>query len=83
LRALEAVSLKVADIDSKRMVIQVRHGKGAKDRTVMLSPQLLGILPTYWRLARPADWLFPGRGDKPTDFVSEDPADFIGIRRYG
>jgi len=35
LRASEAVSLKVADIDSDRMVIQVRHGKGAKDRTVI------------------------------------------------
>jgi site-specific recombinase XerD len=53
LRASEAVSLKVTDIDSDRMVLQVRHGKGAKDRTVMLSPQLLGILRTYWRLARP------------------------------
>lgn len=67
LRASEVVSLKVADIDSDRMVLQVRHGKGAKDRTVMLSPQLLGILRTYWRLARPKDWLFPGRGDKPID----------------
>jgi hypothetical protein len=66
LRASEAVSLKVADIDSGRMVIDVRHGKGAKDRTVMLSPQLLTILRTYWRLARPGDWLFPGRSpDKP------------------
>lgn len=46
LRASEAVSLKVADIDSDRMVIQVRHGKGAKDRTVILSPQLLGNLRT-------------------------------------
>ena len=53
LRASEAVSLKVTDIDSERMLIQVRHGKGAKDRTVMLSPQLLGILRIYWRLARP------------------------------
>ncbi|OSP52756.1 tyrosine-type recombinase/integrase [Pseudoruegeria sp. SK021] len=66
-RASEAVSLKVADIDSGRMVIQVRHGKGAKDRTVMLSPPLLGILRTYWRSTRPQDWLFPGRGDKPID----------------
>lgn len=67
LRASEAVSLKVADIDSDRMLIQVRHGKGAKDRTVMLSPQLLRILRTYWRLARPEHWLFSGRGDKPID----------------
>ena len=68
LRASEAVGLKVADIDSSRMLIQVRHGKGAKDRTVMLSPQLLAILRTYWRLARPREWLFPGRDEsKPID----------------
>ena len=68
LRASEAVSLRVADIDSARMVIQLRHGMGAKDRTVMLSPQLLAILRTYWRLARPKEWLFPGRDEtKPID----------------
>jgi len=68
LRASETVSLKVADIDSSRMLIQVCHGKGAKDRTVMLSPQLLAILRTYWRLARPEEWLFPGRDEgKPID----------------
>lgn len=68
LRASEAVSLQVADIDSGRMVLQVRHGKGAKDRTVMLSAALLAILRSYWRLARPTPWLFPGRSpDKPID----------------
>jgi len=68
LRASEAVSLQVADIDSSRMVLQVRHGKGAKDRTVMLSAALLAILRSYWRLARPTPWLFPGRSpDKPID----------------
>ena len=51
------------DVDSGRGVILVRHGKGAKDRNVMLSPQLLGILRTYWRLARPKTFLFPGRDD--------------------
>jgi integrase len=47
LRASEAVGLKVVDIDSGRMVIRVEHGEGGKDRYVMLSAQLLGILRTY------------------------------------
>jgi integrase/recombinase XerD len=68
LRGSEVVALKVANIDSGRMVIRVEHGKGGKDRYVMLSAQLLGILRTYWRLARPEHWLFPGReASKPID----------------
>ena len=42
------------------MVIHVRKGKGSKDRYVMLSEQLLGILRGYWRVERPKEWLFPG-----------------------
>jgi site-specific recombinase XerD len=61
LRASEAAGIKVADIDSRRMVIRLEQGKGGRDRYVMLSPQLLGILRSYWKLARPAHWLFPGR----------------------
>ena len=63
LRASEVAGLRVADIDSARGVILVRHGKGAKDRNVMLSQQLLGILRAYWKLARPRTYLFPGRDD--------------------
>src|SRR5215831_8810577 len=61
LRAAEVVSLKVSDIDSKRMVIRVEQGKGRKDRNVMLSPHLLDLLREWWKAARPQGWLFPGR----------------------
>ena len=60
LRAAEVVSLKVADIDSKRMIIRVEQGKGGKDRNVMLSPHLLDLLRAWWKAARPRGWLFPG-----------------------
>ena len=60
LRAAEVISLKVGDIDSKRMVIRV-EGKGRKDRYVMLSPHLLELLRAWWRAARPRGLLFPGR----------------------
>jgi site-specific recombinase XerD len=61
LRAAEVVSLKVCDIDSRRMIIRVEQGKGRKDRNVMLSASLLELLRTWWRAARPQGWLFPGR----------------------
>src|SRR6201984_2947321 len=61
LRANVVVSLKVSDIDSKRMIIRVEQGKGRKDRYVMLSPYLLELLRTWWKAARPQGWLFPGR----------------------
>ena len=48
-RRAEAAHLKVGDIDSKRMVVHIREGKGGKDRDVMLSPKLLEELRLYWR----------------------------------
>ena len=60
LRVSEAVALKPTAIDSGRMVIRVKQGKGQKDRYVMLSPKLLEILRSYWRAVRPIGWLFPG-----------------------
>jgi len=61
LRVSEVVAIEVRHIDSDRMVIRIEQGKGGKDRTVMLSAQLLTILRAYWKLARPKRWLFPGR----------------------
>lgn len=60
LRLSEVCSLRVTDIDSKRMVIHIRQGKGRKDRYVMLSPRLLTILRSYWKELRPTNWLFAG-----------------------
>ncbi|MCP3978411.1 MAG: tyrosine-type recombinase/integrase, partial [bacterium] len=60
LRVSEVVHLQVTDIDSARMAIRVRQGKGRKDRETLLSPRLLTELRTYWKLQRPRPWLFPG-----------------------
>jgi site-specific recombinase XerD len=66
LRISEVLHLKVGDIDSRRMMIRVRQGKGHKDRYVMLSAKLLELLREYWKAQRPGTWLFPGRGqDEP------------------
>jgi site-specific recombinase XerD len=68
LRVSEVVVLKVSDIDSGRMVMRIEHGKGGKERYAMLSAPLLSILRSYWRLARPPLYLFPGRApDKPIE----------------
>jgi site-specific recombinase XerD len=61
LRVSEVANLKVSDIDSQRMTLRVEQGKGQRDRTVMLSPQLLELLRDWWRAARPQAWLFPGQ----------------------
>lgn len=64
LRIEEACALRTTDLDSKRMVIHVHWGKGAKDRCVMLSERLLIALREYWVLERPGlGFLFPGQRD--------------------
>src|SRR3989454_2906380 len=61
LRVSEVVTLKVSDIDSERLLLRIEQGKGRKDRFAMLSPRLLDLLRDWYRIARPAVWLFPGR----------------------
>jgi site-specific recombinase XerD len=62
MRRAELARLQLSDIDSRRMVIHIRGGKGRQDRDVMLSPTLLEALRDYWRRLKrkPTDWLFPG-----------------------
>lgn len=61
LRVSEVAKLRPEDIDSDRMMLHVRQGKGRKDRYVPLSPALLQKLRHYWKLYRPQTWLFPGQ----------------------
>jgi integrase/recombinase XerD len=70
MRNAELRHLQVRDIDSRRMVIHIQHGKGGRDRYVPLSARLLETLRVYYRWMRPKTWLFPGmiqnwRADKP------------------
>jgi integrase/recombinase XerD len=59
LRREELCRLRVTDVDSQRMVIHVRQGKGKKDRDVTLSPKLLEVLRAYWKWRKPKIYLFP------------------------
>ena len=70
LRCAEVTRLKVSDVDSRRMVLHVRGGKGRQDRDVMLSPKLLDEFRKHWRRLRrkPSDWLFPGNRWHTADY---------------
>jgi integrase/recombinase XerD len=72
LRLREACLLETRDVDAERGVIRVRHGKGGRERIVMLGHRLLGILRTYWSVVRPpAPWLFTSSvGDAPSGEVA-------------
>jgi len=59
-RRAELCRLKVADIDSERMVLHIHQGKGGRDRDLPLSPKLLATLREYWRWMKPKTYLFPG-----------------------
>ena len=67
LRASEVCHLKISDIDSERMILQVEEGKGQRDRYAMLSPTMLKILRAWYRDGRASGtllssgWLFPGQ----------------------
>ena len=76
LRLLEGVQLQVRDIDSSRMLLHVRGGKGNKDRYVPLPEQTLVQLRGYWRRHRHPIWLFPGREGSATA-----PMDESGVQK--
>jgi integrase/recombinase XerD len=69
LRCNELRHLKLSDLDSQKLVLHVREGKGGVPRDIPLSPPLLERLRIYYRRCRPTDWLFPSkqRRDQPLD----------------
>lgn len=58
LRLNEGLHLRVQDIDSQRMLIWIRNGKGGKDRYVPLPEHLLAMLRAYWKLHKPTSYFF-------------------------
>jgi site-specific recombinase XerD len=84
LRVREAVSLRVADIDSRSMLILVARGKGNKQRLVPLSRPLLAELRAWWCVHRNPVWLFPGsRPDRPLGVSSIQRACQAAVARAG
>jgi site-specific recombinase XerD len=84
LRVSELVHLRVRDIDSDRMMIRVEQGKGAQDRYTVLSPRLLEELRRYWRLERPAPWLFPRRrAARPMNYTTAERTYIAAKQRAG
>lgn len=83
LRIQEALTLRVSDVYSSRMVISV-IGKGNKQRLIPLSPQLLRELRDYWREERPREWLFPGvKPGKPLNQATVQNACRRAAKRAG
>jgi integrase/recombinase XerD len=82
LRLLEGVRLQVTDIDSGRMMLHIRHGKGDKDRYVPLPAGTLKLLREYWSTHRHPVWLFPAptRAGVPMSSATQ-PMDESGVQR--
>ena len=84
LRLAEAAALRIPDIDSRRMQLNVASGKGSKQRLVPLSPRLLEALRHYWKVHRPSDYLFPGKTpDRPYASTSIQKAIKVAARAAG
>ena len=92
MRRAELIRLKVEDIDSERMIVHIRQGKGNRDRDVPLTPKLLKTLREYWRWMKPKTYLFPGmvdnwRADKPLTpkcvwLAVQDAAKRAGLKKH-
>jgi integrase len=80
LRLQEGVQLQVENIDSGRMQVHVRGGKGGKDRYVPLPEQVLKLLRRHWLTHGHPVWLFPGQRDMATGQVQGSMSE-SGVQR--
>ena len=84
LRVSEVVAVKVRQLDGERHLLRVEQGKGAMDRSVIVSPTLLEHLRRYWQDYRPRTWLFPGqRHSEPLGIQSAQRVFTAAKRRAG
>ncbi len=85
LRVAEVCALRVSDIDSSRMMLRIVCGKGARDRTSLLSPRLLDMLRLYWQAKHPTTWLFPRHGDasQPISVKTAQRMYYLAKKRAG
>lgn len=83
LRRSELVGLKIKDIDSKRMVINIKGAKGKKDRITMLSDRILNLLRKYFAEYRPKVWLFEGAPGQPYSASSLQKVFMAALRKSG
>ncbi len=77
LRLSEVASLKVSDIDSQKMQLLIRNGKGSKDRFALLSISNLKILREYWKQYHPKEWLFYSRNNTGTHITPRSVANIF------
>ncbi|MCF7569581.1 site-specific integrase [Sabulilitoribacter arenilitoris] len=86
LRVGEAISLKIKDIDSKRMLIHIKGAKGKKDRYTLLSDSFLHLLRNYYKQYKPTEYLFEGQKSKQYSSASaqkilKNAVDKIGLKK--
>ena len=73
LRRSELLNMEIKDVDSKRMLLTIKNGKGNKDRVVPLSETALDLLRNYYKIYKPKHYLFEGqKGGKYTETSLEE-----------
>ncbi len=86
LRCSELINMKIVDIDSQRMIVQIRQAKGMKDRIAPLSPTILTLLRVYYKKYKPKIYLFEGQtggqySARSLDLVLKKAAFLAGLRK--